>query len=1019
MPGAIFESVLGNLAVAAVLAAIALAVARRQRVALAHALWLLLLLKLITPPFVRPAVPCLPTAVPAAETEAGKVRGSSPTDILPSQPVADVAKPRSPASAPPTAARTAESVGPLLSITATGDSVSWKTAVLVVWALGTAVWLTITLRRVRLFTRLLRFAAPPPLGMEEEVAALAPRMGLDEPPRVRVLPGTVPPFVWAIGRPTLYFPTGLVARTPADGRLALLAHELAHLRRRDHLVRWLESIVLAVYWWCPLVWLARRQLRRLEEEACDAEVVAALPDAAHAYASAVLETIDFVSGGPRLHGLATAVGDALSLRGRLELILQGRRPDRPTRIARVAFAVVAVALLLASPRAARLTASVPATRLLPTPIVAAERPGVAVQIAEPDDEAAGFLPRPTRVALLPAPALPCLAAALTTDGSRMAIATGAGVRIYDLATERLLFELDGHRDAVNSVAFSADGSWIATGGGDGVVSLWDAKDGRELHALTTHGPWVFAVVFSPDGRLLASGGYDCAIRLWDVATGELRATLRGHAGGIRGLTFSPDGRTLASAAADDRVRLWNVADGSQAHTLKRHAESVRALGFSPDGSRLATVSEDRMLRVWIAAEGREIAPEVQLPDAGSAVRFSQAGRSLIAGTSKGHLLVHDPENGQLRGYLGVEAGVPSEWHIGTEAVTAILDDTVNRRLYSIFRDGTVLAWMPAGQPQTPQTQYRAAGGRVTAVAVSPDGRSLATGARDGVIRLWNVGTASEIKKLAGHRGCVTALHFAAGERLVSAGEDERVHIWDLATGQTIRSVVQSSPDLKIALSSDGCMLAVAGRKMAGIALWDAEAGEMIRRFGGVAGGATSVAFAPAGDRLAAGYADGMVRIWDPLTGKEVQRGQAGSGSVDDIAFGADGRTAAVVINRLAGPEVTPDQGPAHEVVFFDAREGTIRDGPRPLAHPGPVSAAAFSPDASRVLTAARDGNLYLWEIGTGRVSCTLRAHAGPVRGLALAPDGSAAYSAGDGSAKRWPMPWPAQNPMPPSRENRP
>src|SRR5262249_61930012 len=104
-----------------------------------------------------------------------------------------------------------------------------------------------------------------------------------------------------------------------------------------------------------------------------------------------------------------------------------------------------------------------------------------------------------------------------------------------------------------------------------------------------------------------------------------------------------------------------------------------------------------------------------------------------------------------------------------------------------------------------------------------------------------------------------------------------------------------------------------------------------------------------------GSADGMRRAWDPLSGEEVQRGSAGTGSVDGIAFGAGGSTAAVVVNRPLSPDVVTGDGPAYEVVFWDAREGAVRDGPRPLTHPGPVTAAAFTPDARRVLTAARDG----------------------------------------------------------------
>src|SRR5262245_18528592 len=96
-------------------------------------------------------------------------------------------------------------------------------------------------------------------------------------PEVLLVPGPVPPMVWAIGFTRVLFPAGLLDRLDSGGRHALLIHELAHVRRRDHWVRWLELLVLALYWWYPLVWLARYRLQASEEECCDAWVVDELP----------------------------------------------------------------------------------------------------------------------------------------------------------------------------------------------------------------------------------------------------------------------------------------------------------------------------------------------------------------------------------------------------------------------------------------------------------------------------------------------------------------------------------------------------------------------------------------------------------------------------------------------------------------------------------------------------------------------------------------------------------------------
>ena len=138
------------------------------------------------------------------------------------------------------------------------------------------------------------------------------------------------------------------------------------------------------------------------------------------------------------------------------------------------------------------------------------------------------------------------------------------------------------------------------------------------------------------------------------------------------------------------------------------------------------------------------------------------------------------------------------------------------------------------------------------------------------------------------------------------------------------------------------------------------------------------------------------------TGEELIRGPVGAGSVDGISFAPDGSAAAVVVNGSPRPDAEDEPGPLHAVVFWDPRDGSVREAPRPLSHPGPVTAAAFAPGGG-VLTAAHDGNLYLWDAEAVKVVRTIRGHVDAVRGVALAADGSAVFSAGDRAAKRWPL----------------
>jgi hypothetical protein len=140
-------------------------------------------------------------------------------------------------------------------------------------------------------------------------------------------------------------PASLVERLTTEQWLTLLAHELAHWRRRDHWVRWLELAALGLYWWCPLAWWAKAQLQQAEEECCDAWVVWTLPGAARAYALALVETVEFLAGArPALPPAASGLGQVQSLKRRLTMILRGTTP-RALSLAGI-FAVLGLGALL-------------------------------------------------------------------------------------------------------------------------------------------------------------------------------------------------------------------------------------------------------------------------------------------------------------------------------------------------------------------------------------------------------------------------------------------------------------------------------------------------------------------------------------------------------------------------------------------------------------------------------------------------------------------------------------------------
>jgi beta-lactamase regulating signal transducer with metallopeptidase domain len=317
---------LANAALAAVLAVIAAVVGRlSRRPALAHGLWLLVLLKLITPPLVNVPIP-LPVEQPpplAAESRE-RPENTSEVPLPPALPLRHVDVPATvprPVSMPASQPR----AEPTPAADSPSQGGSWEIILIAVWLTGSLLWWMLAGIRTVRFSRLLRQAPLAPDELQAHVQRLASRLGLARPPSVRTIDAPLAPLLWALGRsPCLLLPTELWDRLTEEQREALLVHELAHLRRGDHWVRRLELVVLGLYWWHPVVWWARRELQETEEQCCDAWVTWALPEAGPAYAAALVETVAFLSQARFVLPLgASGGGPARRLKRRLTMILRG------------------------------------------------------------------------------------------------------------------------------------------------------------------------------------------------------------------------------------------------------------------------------------------------------------------------------------------------------------------------------------------------------------------------------------------------------------------------------------------------------------------------------------------------------------------------------------------------------------------------------------------------------------------------------------------------------------------------
>jgi beta-lactamase regulating signal transducer with metallopeptidase domain len=340
----LLEVALANAVLALPLAVFAVAVSWFRRPAVTHALWLLVLLRLFMPPIWRVPVPEWPVERAAAVDCDRPVIATLATDSL------EVAHPES-STGVESQTRPSKTPGVPPEDIANGSPprFSWPMVIGLVWLTGTGVVLGLAVSRGMAFHRLLCNTDPAPAAWQRTCDRLAHRLGLRRAPGLWLVKGPVSPLLWAgFGRPRILLPADLAARLDGGRRAALLAHELAHLRRGDHLVRWLELAATAAFWWHPIVWVARRGLREAEEQCCDAWVVWALPAARRAYADALVDTVDFLSSAcPALPPLASGLGTVRHLKRRVVMIMQGkvsRRMSAPGLLTGLALGAMLLAI---------------------------------------------------------------------------------------------------------------------------------------------------------------------------------------------------------------------------------------------------------------------------------------------------------------------------------------------------------------------------------------------------------------------------------------------------------------------------------------------------------------------------------------------------------------------------------------------------------------------------------------------------------------------------------------------------
>lgn len=578
--------------------------------------------------------------------------------------------------------------------------------------------------------------------------------------------------------------------------------------------------------------------------------------------------------------------------------------------------------------------------------------------------------------------------------------TSAGdktIRIWHPASQQELFRLEGHSENnICDVTFSPDSRLLATCGHDRTVRIWDLKGRKQQLKFRGHKESVFRAVFLAGGNLIASGGTEGMLLIWEVATGKVMREVK-LPGQTLFLAPSPDGKTVAVGGTDRTIRVIASDTGDEVAALNGHQSDVNQVAFSPDGKMLASGAFDQTVRLWDLAskqtthvlEGAERATSAH-------VAFSVDGKLLAAATNGPKVFLWDAKTGKLLQTVNEHGRRFCKVAFTRDDRMLLSDDNGSGG----FWDATT------GKQIGDRPAHR---GQVNAVAITPDGKTIATGSTDQTIRLWDAATGKPVTILQGPMKDILAIAISADGHSLACSSgltSGLVHIWDLKalTHKTIALPNgKQSFQYWLAISPDGKTVACSSHEDTAFVM-DVPTGKV--RFE-IKCGRSPLTFSPDGKSLAVAHSLGTqeICVFDTETGA-LQRRVPAWGGVHFLSYASDGDS---FVFALEDPN-------AFRMV--DAQTGKTLTS----AKIRPDSEASIwtygggvSPDG-RFVAVTTDKTIEIFELATGERVRSISHRAYRPQFIAFSPDGKSLVCPGPhADAIIWSLAPGGFNPVPGSR----
>lgn len=604
---------------------------------------------------------------------------------------------------------------------------------------------------------------------------------------------------------------------------------------------------------------------------------------------------------------------------------------------------------------------------------------------------------------------------LSPDGRYVITKNGDDdLHVWDLETRTKIAHLENNDHTVTSVVFSPDGKHILLKRRDAPNQIWEtetwteiAQSSKEVFAVSPNGKYmayangvyifvqetmtgeevarmkhtensrdyvaVTAVAFSSDGRYIVSGSTNAIIRVWEATTGAEVSQTNLGSGVDYFVIFSPDGKYIVASTRDSAISKASIIVLETATLTETaqitHGDYVTSLAFNHDGRYIISGSADGIVRVWATRTGYEFA-RVAHDGYVKSVTFSRDGRYAISAGSDG--IIH-------------------MWEASTKANLMLVNNISSDVTTNSFSNDS--KYIALGNNYSAVVKEIATGfdvtevdhnNRVGTVAFSPDGKTIVS--EGGDIHVWEAETGDEITFIENSYWTpLQHVSFSPDGKYgmaVTIGLVDTVRLWDVITGETVKTLNHDDLVNAATFSPDGKFIA-AGSQDGSVYIWEATAGKITSKLKHD-DAVYSVAFSPDGRYVVSGSWDRTVRVWQVFSGVEIAR-MSHDGIVNSIVFSPDGRY--IVSGSSDGTARVWSVNNFKEI----AR----------MKHNGSVNTAMFSPDGKYVLSGSADGEVRVWEITT-ELEIASVTHNYEITSVAFSPNGKYVVSRSvDGIVRVW------------------